>query len=339
MSDNSEKKKVFMSYAREDIETAGKLYGDLKQAGVSLWMDKFDLLPGQIWKTEVKKAIEKASFFITLISDNSVSKEKGFFHKEQKIALDLLDEMPENRIFIIPVRIDKITPENERLMGKIKDIHWADLFKDYDEGLKVILDALVHEDKSILLGDVYMHRSELGLWLRNKPDSLSDKHVHLMLNKYGFFSKKYKWTTWYNESKLFKNEFLVNENGTVTDLATGLMWQKSGSTDCLYNKKAQKYINELNRERFAGYDDWRLPTIEELSSLIENRQMNENLYIHPIFDNRQQWCWSSDKRAVYSYLTLESWQAYFNYGNVYNVFKLPAFVRAVRSEIENIVSE
>ncbi len=57
MTDSSEKKKVFISYAREDIETAGKLYYDLRKAGLEPWMDKIDLLPGQIWKTEVEKAI------------------------------------------------------------------------------------------------------------------------------------------------------------------------------------------------------------------------------------------------------------------------------------------
>jgi len=39
--------KVFISYAREDVEMARKLYDDLKNAGVSPWMDEEDLLPSQ----------------------------------------------------------------------------------------------------------------------------------------------------------------------------------------------------------------------------------------------------------------------------------------------------
>ncbi len=39
--------KVFISYAREDYETAKRLYDDLKKAGVSPWMDENDLISGQ----------------------------------------------------------------------------------------------------------------------------------------------------------------------------------------------------------------------------------------------------------------------------------------------------
>ncbi len=38
MTDNSEKKKVFISYAREDIETARRLYHDLEKAGLDPWI-------------------------------------------------------------------------------------------------------------------------------------------------------------------------------------------------------------------------------------------------------------------------------------------------------------
>lgn len=65
-----------------------------------------------------------------------------------------------------------------------------------------------------------------------------------------------------------------NGDGTVTDLATGLMWQKSPDTngdgvinyaDKMYFDNAQTYAAAFN---LAGYTDWRLPTIKELYSLI-----------------------------------------------------------------------
>ena len=64
-------KKVFISYAREDIEVARKLYHDLKDAGVVPWMDKVDLLIGQDWKFEIKQAIKDSSYFLALLSSNS----------------------------------------------------------------------------------------------------------------------------------------------------------------------------------------------------------------------------------------------------------------------------
>ncbi len=44
--------RVFISYAREDIEEAKRIYSNLKEAGVKPWMDEFDIDPGQTWKSE-----------------------------------------------------------------------------------------------------------------------------------------------------------------------------------------------------------------------------------------------------------------------------------------------
>ncbi len=57
--------KVFISYAREDYETAKRLYDDLKAVtGVTPWMDKIDLLPGHMWRVEVEKAINPTTILI-----------------------------------------------------------------------------------------------------------------------------------------------------------------------------------------------------------------------------------------------------------------------------------
>ena len=50
------KKNVFISYAREDQSLALRLYNDLKQEGAVPWIDKEKILPGQVWRNEIKKA-------------------------------------------------------------------------------------------------------------------------------------------------------------------------------------------------------------------------------------------------------------------------------------------
>lgn len=66
-----------------------------------------------------------------------------------------------------------------------------------------------------------------------------------------------------------------NGNGTVTDLNTGLMWLQSpdfngdgviNANDKMTYDNALSYADAFT---FAGYDDWRLPSIKELYSLIE----------------------------------------------------------------------
>jgi Protein of unknown function (DUF1566) len=63
-------------------------------------------------------------------------------------------------------------------------------------------------------------------------------------------------------------------DGTVTDLVTGLMWQQGSAPYKLTFAEAQAYVDTLNTQIFAGYTDWRLPTIKELYSLIDFRGMD-----------------------------------------------------------------
>ena len=66
-----------------------------------------------------------------------------------------------------------------------------------------------------------------------------------------------------------------NGDGTVTDLVTGLMWQRSPERDGNNNINAadklsyREAIAAADEATLAGYDDWRLPTITELYSLID----------------------------------------------------------------------
>ncbi|MFC2068110.1 DUF1566 domain-containing protein [Chloroflexota bacterium] len=55
-----------------------------------------------------------------------------------------------------------------------------------------------------------------------------------------------------------------NSDGTITDINTGLMWRKDPGDKITYEEAvANGFYLAL-----AGYDDWRLPTIKELYSLI-----------------------------------------------------------------------
>lgn len=65
--------------------------------------------------------------------------------------------------------------------------------------------------------------------------------------------------------------YAVNGDGTVTDLNTGIMWQQGYAPNKLTYAEAQQYLEQINAQRFAGYDDWRLPTIKQLYSLIDFR--------------------------------------------------------------------
>lgn len=63
-----------------------------------------------------------------------------------------------------------------------------------------------------------------------------------------------------------RNSFHDNNDGTVYDEATGLMWQKSDAGVALDWKSALEYAES---SELAGYSDWRLPSIKELQSIVD----------------------------------------------------------------------
>ena len=129
--------------------------------------------------------------------------------------------------------------------------------------------------------------------------------------------------TWHLRQYI-ENDF-EKQDDTVIDHTTGLMWQQSGSGTVNY-KTAQSYIEYLNQNRFAGYSDWRLPTIEELLSLVEQRK-SDDMYIDSHFDLTQRWGWSSDKLSSGDVLYVNFVNAQVNWDKAHAT----NFVRAVRS--------
>ena len=90
-----------------------------------------------------------------------------------------------------------------------------------------------------------------------------------------------------------KKEYIDNEDGTVTDPESKLMWRKTDSfqdTKKWTNWfKGQDYVEIANLERFAGHEDWRFPTGDEAWSLFGLEYKNidkfgDEIYLHPFFE-------------------------------------------------------
>ncbi len=116
---------------------------------------------------------------------------------------------------------------------------------------------------------------------------------------------------------------LEDKGDTIIDNATGLQWQKSGS-DLLSIYEIETHIDDLNNNKFAGYDGWRLPTTEELLSLTEPKKQENDLYLSSMFDPKQHMCWGADSDTGYR------WNVYFDTKRVYYDNSVSHYVKAVR---------
>lgn len=78
-------------------------------------------------------------------------------------------------------------------------------------------------------------------------------------------------------------------NGTLTDQNTGIMWLKDTDSTQKSWQTALDYCNNLT---MASYEDWRLPDIKELDSIID--EASQAPVVDPVFSNlKGDFYWSS----------------------------------------------
>ncbi|MCG1036511.1 Lcl domain-containing protein [Polaribacter sargassicola] len=84
-----------------------------------------------------------------------------------------------------------------------------------------------------------------------------------------------------------KNNFIDNKDGTITDYATGLMWQK---TDDGIGKNWEEALSYSENLKLSAYSDWRLPNAKELQSIVDytrSPQTTNSPAINSIFESTQ----------------------------------------------------
>ncbi len=160
-------------------------------------------------------------------------------------------------------------------------------------------------------------------WLRHTRAELLEEHVEKMIQEKDFFDRDLNpnghGCTHYFISRRLRS------NTIIFDLAIGRMWQKSGSDDRMSYFDAEIYIYELNRTRFAGFDDWRFPTLEEAQSLVMSQENKNGLHIDTVFDKKHFWIWTQGMGSS------EIWTVNFFHGRCYWQHSAATFyVRAVR---------
>ena len=99
------------------------------------------------------------------------------------------------------------------------------------------------------------------------------------------------------KANMFKSRFIDNKNGTISDSESNLMWKKCSEGQKYISKGCSgtrsKYtwknaVKKFNNVSFAGYNDWRIPTIKEYKTIY--------FYQNNIFPNgRDGAYWSSSQ--------------------------------------------
>jgi TIR domain-containing protein len=115
--------KAFLCHASTDKQEVRILYDKLLEKLIQPWLDERDLIPGQDWDAEIRKAVRATDVVLVCLSRSSITKE-GYVQREIKIALDVADEKPEGMIYLIPIRLEECA-----LPTRLAKWHCVDLFK------------------------------------------------------------------------------------------------------------------------------------------------------------------------------------------------------------------
>ncbi len=108
------------------------------------------------------------------------------------------------------------------------------------------------------------------------------------------------------ETVIKKTRFVEGDNATVIEHSKRLVWMKN-DTFQLTSKwmswiQVRDYAEELNKQKYAGYGNWRMPTTEEIKSLYDKKQSNRDHWgkevpLDKIFNPGFGFlCWTSEVR-------------------------------------------
>ncbi|MGP8034693.1 MAG: TIR domain-containing protein [Steroidobacteraceae bacterium] len=118
---------VFISYASEDTEAAGRIGAGLEAAGIEVWLDKTILRTGDAWDQKIRREIRDCALFIAVVSRNTQARTEGYFRLEWHLADQRTQLMAKSRPFLIPVCIDDTPQKHAEVPESFSLVHWSRL--------------------------------------------------------------------------------------------------------------------------------------------------------------------------------------------------------------------
>lgn len=183
--------------------------------------------------------------------------------------------------------------DSELIMPRIEEVVPEDMGPLLDDGRK-----------TIYAGEVVR--------LPDAPRNINDDQIAGLIKQWNFFD------TEYNPSGRFENSLISPGNTElVVDQRTSLMWQRYG-IDIGSIRMIQRKIDELNGNNYAGFSDWRLPTMEEAMSLMEPVKNGKDVYLDQHFSKEQPFIFVAAQRKPggYWFVDFKQGRAFWSSGTI-----------------------
>ena len=156
---------------------------------------------------------------------------------------------PDNVNTEFEVEKKRIAEEEARIERKRQELEQLKALIERKKKLEAENQRL--EEEKLKLASIPRTVTAPGISLRKKPQKITNKmKITNMLKEYGFYESSK------NPQGAFENHFSDNNDGTVSDRATGLMWQRTPCEGWMDFDRAREAINDLNVRLFAGSSGW-----------------------------------------------------------------------------------
>src|ERR1019366_5751401 len=96
----SERCDVFLSYNRDDQKTVEALAKKLRRSGIKVWVDLWNLVPGEPWQPKLEEALSSSSTCAVFIGPSGIG---PWQHEEMRAAIDRRVRVTTDRFRVIPV--------------------------------------------------------------------------------------------------------------------------------------------------------------------------------------------------------------------------------------------
>jgi internalin A len=136
---------VFLSYCHDNVDLVRALHQEVIDAGESVWWDE-DILGGQDWKLEIRKAMRNAYAVVLCLSRELESRFASGVYPEVRDAIGAYRELAPGNVFLIPVRLSQCEPPPIEIDATrtLESLQIIDLFpaSKRADGLAKLVDSL-----------------------------------------------------------------------------------------------------------------------------------------------------------------------------------------------------
>lgn len=145
-----QRKKVFISYSHRDYEVVNQIRAALISDNNRVWLDMFDVQPGDSISTKIDQGIKASDYFILVISESSNQSE--WVKREIATAFDLANQQ---KISVVPFLTDEVEVPFE-----MRGLLYIDARKSVQEGIQKLVEFFQRQITPImLLGHTIIRKS------------------------------------------------------------------------------------------------------------------------------------------------------------------------------------